>query len=131
GRYLGGFQPAANAHGRFRLLQYRRSTDNPFSLAVAGRIVTAKLYNQRRVIQRLAANRRASDPSAAPSGVEATLAWLDALFASIGRAGSIDEVRGYEGASTARYFQAWSSFLPPAFPFERRSTRPPLNPVNA
>ena len=44
---------------------------------------------------------------------------------------SLDELRGFEGAATARYFQAWAAFLPEAFPFERRSTRPPLNPVNA
>ncbi len=59
------------------------------------------------------------------------LQWLEALLASLKTSQTIDELRGYEGASTARYFQAWASFLPPAFPFERRSTRPPLNPVNA
>jgi CRISPR-associated protein Cas1 len=56
---------------------------------------------------------------------------LDGLFASVSRSQTIDELRGYEGASTARYFQAWAAFLPEAFPFERRSTHPPLNPVNA
>jgi CRISP-associated protein Cas1 len=59
------------------------------------------------------------------------LDWLDALFAPISRSQTLDELRGYEGASTARYFQAWAAFLPEDFPFERRSTRPPLNPVNA
>ena len=59
------------------------------------------------------------------------LDWLDALFAPISRSQTLDELRGYEGASTARYFQAWAAFLPEDFPFERRSTRPPLNSVNA
>jgi CRISPR-associated protein Cas1 len=92
---------------------------------MAGRIVTAKIYNQRRLIQRVATS-RPENPE-----VNATLKWLDSLFGSLKQAASIDELRGYEGTSTARYFQAWASFLPEAFPFERRSKRPPLNPVNA
>jgi CRISPR-associated protein Cas1 len=53
------------------------------------------------------------------------------MLAQISRATSLDELRGYEGAATARYFTAWAEFLPAAFPFEHRSTRPPHNPVNA
>lgn len=115
---------------------------------MAGRIVTAKLYNQRRVLQRLIASRttelrtadcglRIENPSAPepaqpasaqsaicnlqstiPDGQSAlrtpqsALDWLDALFAPISRSQTLDELRGYEGASTARYFQAWAAFLP-------------------
>lgn len=136
GQFLGGFLPATNQHGLARLRQYQRTLDPAFALQMAGRIVTAKLYNQRRVLQRLAANRTTSEPSvpsgaSAPSPIQAALTWLDSLFASIRASTSLDELRGYEGAATARYFQTWATFLPPEFPFERRSTRPPLNPVNA
>jgi CRISPR-associated protein Cas1 len=142
GQFLGGFLPATNQHDLARLHQYERTRDPAFALQIAGRILTAKLYNQRRVLQRLAANRAndrnpsaPSDPSnpldpARPSP-EATLAWLDSLFASLKNSQTLDELRGYEGAATARYFQTWATFLPAEFPFERRSTRPPLNPVNA
>lgn len=152
GSFLGSFLPAQNQHGLSRLQQYRKVLDPAFALTISGRIITAKVYNQRRVIQRLAASRNYdlgvmnSDLKLAPPGeaanpkselinhhteIKNTLAWLDALFTSISASKTIDELRGYEGASTARYFQAWASFLPEAFPFERRSTRPPLNPVNA
>jgi CRISP-associated protein Cas1 len=149
GQFLGGFLPATNAHGLSRLLQYRAQQDAAFMLQMSGRIVAAKLYNQRRVLQRLAASRDADSEAdhsetAAPgsntpgpelshqkSKIDAALSWLDSLFASLRNSKTIDELRGHEGASTARYFQAWAWFLPPAFPFERRSTRPPLNPVNA
>jgi CRISPR-associated protein Cas1 len=161
GQFIGGFLPAGNAHGLARLRQYQRTLDAGFALQMAGRIITAKLYNQRRVLQRLLASRssvgQASPPAgsgdipaaapvvsgeganlkdrvetgAQPSGIKDTLSWLDALFASVSQSKTIDELRGYEGASTARYFQAWSAFLPAEFPFARRSTRPPLNPVNA
>jgi CRISPR-associated protein Cas1 len=143
GRFLGNFLPAQNNHGLARLAQYRRTLDAPFILQMAGRIVTAKLYNQRRVLQRLKASRGdspAAQPAPAsaappagpqPPSVESAIAWLDALFTGLKQSQTIDELRGYEGAATARYFQAWSTFLPPDFPFERRSTRPPLNAVNA
>ena len=140
GQFLGSFLPAHNHHGLTRLRQYQRTLDPAFALQVASRIVAAKLYNQRRALQRLAASRAPtdtpSDPSAASaspdlSATRAALDWLDSLFASIRASQSLDELRGYEGAATARYFATWASFLPPEFPFQRRSTRPPLNPVNA
>jgi CRISPR-associated protein Cas1 len=142
GDHLGAFLPATNAHGLARLRQYRRTLEPLFTLDLARRVVTAKLYNQRRVLQRLGANRSDLDadsppaatvPAKASTGAElaGTLSWLDALFAPLKMSQSLDELRGYEGAATARYFQGWATFLPDAFPFERRSTRPPLNPVNA
>jgi len=153
GRFLGGFLPATNQHGLARLRQYQRTLDPQFALQMAGRIVTAKLYNQRRVLQRIHLSRNsdlaraevAPDGSSIPpasaaskseitnqkSDIASTLGWLDGLFASLKTSQTLDELRGYEGASTARYFQAWATFLPEAFPFERRSTRPPHNAVNA
>jgi CRISPR-associated protein Cas1 len=137
GTFLGSFLPEPNNHGLARLRQYRCTLESEFSLQISGRIVTAKLYNQRRVVQRLGASRAVNQPTLEEKDMEeherldATLKWMDALFAPISKSGSIDELRGYEGTSTARYFQAWAGFLPEEFPFERRSTRPPLNPVNA
>jgi CRISPR-associated protein Cas1 len=133
GKYLGGFHPAGNHHGHSRLRQYERTKDNAFALTLARRIVNSKVYNQRRTLQRVAASRERAEgkESEAAIAISKTLAWLDSLFASIGTTTTIDELRGYEGASTARYFRCWSGFLPAEFPFERRSTRPPLNPVNA
>ena len=187
GQVLGSFLPADAAHGQARLQQYRCTQDPVFSLQMAGRIVAAKIYNQRRVVQRLGASRsrhqagetqgaggrgclkipflsprgtsgerseergnherRASSPQPSPpsdggegeiqnletalAGGESELGLLDGLLHAASRAANIDELRGYEGAATARYFACWGRFLPPEFPFERRSTRPPLNAVNA
>lgn len=123
GQYLGGFQPCAPAHGAWRNRQYKAHLDSGFTLTMSGRIVTAKIYNQRRVLQRMAQNRAAD--------ITSGLDYLGALLSDCARAKNVDELRGYEGASAARYFSQWAAFLPEAFPFDRRSTRPPLNPVNA
>lgn len=150
GQFLGGFLPATNTHGLARLRQYQRIQDPAFTHPIASRIIAAKIYNQRRVLQRLGASRNepthpshhetgahpptpamTTAPSTSQSELAATLQWLDGLLTSLRQAATIDELRGYEGASTARYFHAWAGFLPAAHPFQRRSTRPPLNPVNA
>lgn len=140
GRFLGGVHPATNAHGLARLQQYRRTLDPQFALKISRKILHAKLYNQRRVLQRLLASRRAAVAELPPAATVAdpdddrrqgSITWLDGFFASLRNGNDLEELRGYEGAATARYFQTWASFLPGEFPFERRSTRPPLNPVNA
>lgn len=142
GRFLGNFLPAQNSHGLARLKQYQCTLDPAFALSTARKIVAAKLYNQRRVLQRIS-SRRPDDPetdqnaSSKPlpdrlaADIRSTLKFMDDLAASLKVCKTIDEARGYEGAATAKYFQAWAAFLPQEFPFERRSTRPPLNPVNA
>jgi len=122
-RFIGGFLPPTNKHGLWRLRQYERSLSPDFVLHIARRLVLAKIANQRRVLQRLAANRSLS--------ISEDLAFLQTMRDMAVRATSLDEVRGYEGAAAARYFQTWAGFLPEKFPFERRSTRPPLNAVNA
>ncbi|MCZ7636230.1 MAG: CRISPR-associated endonuclease Cas1 [Verrucomicrobia bacterium] len=73
----------------------------------------------------------ATGSSPSPDLVEQAFVRLAALDQDLARAQDTAQIVGFEGASTAAYFQAWASFLPPEFPFERRSARPPLNPVNA
>ena len=43
----------------------------------------------------------------------------------------IDNLMGIEGAASARYFSVWQSQLPAPWSFERRSRRPPRDPINA
>lgn len=130
GRFLGAFLPATPDHGAARLQHYQRALDPAFQLAIARKIIVAKIYNQRRLVQRVAANRRAENLDV-PPGVTHTLDVLDRSMSLAGVADSLDSLRGHEGLAAARYFSAWGSLLPESFPFERRSTRPPLNPVNA
>lgn len=130
GRFLGSFQPATPDHGASRLRHYQRVLDSDFVLAIARKIVVAKIYNQRRLLQRVAASRRAEN-QAVNSLVPEALTTLDRAMAAAGVAPDTASLRGHEGLAAARYFAAWATLLPDAFPFPRRSTRPPLDPVNA
>lgn len=130
GRFLGSFQPVAPHHGAARLRHYQRSLETSFCREIAAEIISAKIYNQRRLIQRVAANRKADDRNV-PPGIPEAVAFLSRTLDSAVHANPLDSLRGYEGIAAARYFSAWASLLPADASFERRSTRPPLNPVNA
>lgn len=124
GRLLGTCAGPSSCDGALRLQQYRRTLDPEFCLGIARRLVGAKILNQVRLLQRLEANRPGH------VGEEATRS-LQAAAHSADGATSAAELLGVEGAATRRYFAEWANFLPPEFPFEARSTRPPLNPPNA
>lgn len=130
GRFIGAFQPATLDHGASRLRHYQRTLDLVFAQTIAGKLIVAKIYNQRRLLQRVAANRKAEDRPVS-SLIPEALTILDRAMGVAGKCDNLDSLRGHEGLAAARYFAAWASLFPPEFPFERRSTRPPLNSVNA
>lgn len=107
-----------------RHTQHRRAEDPAFALAIAAALAEAKIQNARRVLQRIAANREGSGPDSA-------LTALEHLRRGCLDAGSVDTLRGYEGAAAARYFEALAPYFPPECPFPGRSRRPPLDPPNA
>jgi len=123
GRHLGAFEPPQPPRGLTRRLAHQASVDPAFRLAIASRLVAAKIQNARRALQRLNARRMTFD---AP-----VLSQFKHLLREAERADSVESLLGIEGAAAARYFALWAAYFPPAFPFECRSTRPPLNPVNA
>ncbi len=114
--------PAPNSTARME--QYQRAHDPTFALALAINWVEAKILNSRRVLQRLAANRKELE-------ITPHLLALANLAESCRTAQTIQTLRGYEGTSAGRYFECYATFFPKEIPFESRSRRPPLNPPNA
>ncbi len=106
-----------------RLSHYQRRLDSAFGLEIARSLVEAKIANSRRLLQRLAANRKQSAPAA--------VARLEPFRAGALRATDVDTLRGYEGSAAGAYFEALAGFFPASAPFERRSRRPPHNAANA
>jgi CRISPR-associated protein Cas1 len=122
-RLLGSFEPAGSAHAAARLRQYRAVSEHTFALGVARRLVESKVSNSRRLLQRL----EASHPRLGLGNLEQLLALQNAVAPTK----SLEELRGIEGAAASLFYELWARFLPADFPFERRTRRPPLNPVNA
>jgi CRISPR-associated endonuclease Cas1/CRISPR-associated protein Cas4 len=112
-----------------RAAQYRLREDAGRRLAFARSLVEAKLTHQRTLLRR---NWRAAE-----DGREPVMGRLRQLVARLPQARDIGELMGMEGEGAALYFRAWPGLLNekaaalPAFAFDRRSRRPPADPVNA
>lgn len=122
----GGRGPRSSAN---RMAQYAARADPLRRLAFARSLVEAKLRNQRTLLRRnwrgLAVER------------EALLERLARLIPRAATARDLQTLLGLEGEGAALYFRAFPEMFAdkaaalPAFAFDRRSRRPPADPVNA
>jgi CRISPR-associated endonuclease Cas1/CRISPR-associated protein Cas4 len=122
----GGRGPRS-AHGREA--QYAVRTDAFCRLVFARDLVRAKLRNQRTILRR---NWRGAEAER-----ERTADALKRLAERTATAAGLPELLGVEGEGAAVYFRALPSMFTekvaefPAFAFDRRTRRPPADPVNA
>lgn len=123
GQHLGSFEPPSPPRGLTRRLLYQATGEEAFVFQIGGRIVGAKIANAHRALQRLNSRR--------PSFDKNILCQFNHLIRQVEQAETMNTLRGIEGAAAARYFALWNLFFPAEYPFDKRSTRPPLNPVNA
>src|SRR6266436_1539380 len=113
-----------------RIAQSRAAFDERRSLAFSRTLVAAKIRNCRVFLRR---NFKAGDEADRDAAIEA-LARLAgrAMYAS-----TEAELLGFEGEAAARYFRLFDTMFGaaardfPEFAFEKRTRRPPADPVNA
>lgn len=128
GRYVAGLQVGAGPVQR-RLRQYEALTSREFRMALARRLVQAKIEGQIRYVL------RATRGTARSPAVSAAIAGMRTALRSASRAAQEDELRGAEGLAGRHYFHALSHLIPadeaesmrPA----GRSRRPPRDRFNA
>ncbi|ASC69874.1 CRISPR-associated endonuclease Cas1 [Halomicronema hongdechloris C2206] len=105
--------------------QFLNYTDRTFHLETARAIIRGKLVNSRQLLLRLNRKRHLETVANAISGIQRDINASET-------AGSVDQLRGYEGITAARYFPALGQLLiTPDFTFEERNRRPPRDPVNS
>ncbi|MBU6336077.1 MAG: CRISPR-associated endonuclease Cas1 [Chloroflexi bacterium] len=119
-RHYATVHAAASRDGALRLQQLALVSDADHTLTTARDVLAAKLHNQQVVL------RRQSWPAAGDA-----CAQIARAAAGLAEATTLDQVRGYEGAAAAAYFQAWRASLPPAWGFAGRAFHPPPDPLNA
>ena len=130
GWVLGHTVSTGHRNVSIRIDQYRAAFDGHRSFAFARGLVAAKIKNTRVFLRR---NFKAGDEIARDAA-------LDALARLADRAPHVAteaELLGVEGEAAARYFALFSTMLGetardfPEFAFDKRSRRPPADPVNA
>lgn len=129
GRLFGRLEGPSRGGLALRRAQFAACSNPDRTREIARSIVAGKVINSRQVLLRRAREAAKPDDQAA---LRTAADHLARLGPSLKKAASIDEIRGYEGDAGARYFSVISRcFTDPEFKFERRSRRPPKDPVNA
>lgn len=123
-RLLGSLQPPGSKNVFLRVTQIQRHQDLTFRLATGRAIVQAKILNARRVLQQFARRRLEVDLGPALDALE--VAARKVLLAP-----GLAQLMGVEGDAAAVYFRAYGSLFLKELQFEKRSRRPPKDPVNS
>lgn len=107
-----------------RVQQYERARSPEFALDVAREIVSAKIANSAKVLSRSSRNHP-------ETSLTNEVSQLNGMVKRIGRAGNLDSLRGVEGQAAAAYFKVFGRMLRTGLTFDKRTRRPPTDPVNA
>ncbi|MEO0827713.1 MAG: CRISPR-associated endonuclease Cas1 [Cyanobacteria bacterium J06642_9] len=124
GRYFGRLQTTGQARLDYLIQQVHKAQDPEFVRTQASSIIVGKLHNSRILLLRL--NRRRKTEKATQA-----IATLADLIQTVPAAESVESMLGYEGTGANLYFQAYASLLKGKFEFEKRTRRPPTDPVNS
>lgn len=140
GELLGRLTPPSGKNLDLRRRQYMRGGEPDFCLAFARQVVIGKLLNYRALALRWRRSRRdpaadapvggaGSPPASGPSPT--ALAQLAEATAQAAHAADMATLRGLEGSGSKAYFSLFRACLAPDFSFEKRTRRPPKDPLNA
>ena len=127
GRYVARVEGRASRAATLRREQYRAADNAGRTLAIARACVAGKIANCRTFLRRAG---RTRDEAPAES-FDAASERLVVLGQRALVVDDLDSLRGVEGEAASRYFELLDAVIDrDSMRFERRSRRPPANPVN-
>ncbi|WP_017741215.1 CRISPR-associated endonuclease Cas1 [Scytonema hofmannii] len=129
GRYFGRLQVEGDAKVEYLMRQVECCQNPDFTRRQAEAIVRAKLHNSRILLMRL--NRRRKSQDVDETVIKTAAHDLEVLMSKLPFAENMDMLRGYEGKAATIYFQALGSLFSGSFKFEKRTKRPPTDPINS
>jgi CRISPR-associated protein Cas1 len=130
GRFQGRLEGIGASGGLLRRDQMRAHLDPVRTLTLARTLVKGKLANQRQVLLRAAREARQDEEASLTEAAER----LRLLQTQSDGMDTLDQVRGCEGDGAAWYFEQFKILVRQQradFPWQGRSRRPPLDPINA
>ena len=108
----------------FNNSKYERYLDDDFQAELARTLVQGKINNGRALILRYQRNYPDADFSSELQVIDTALSKLPAQK-------TVNSIMGSEGTATAAYFNAFGKMFRKEFRFDKRTRRPPKDPVNA
>lgn len=118
--------PRPHNDARIRIAQLEAAGDPDTALAIARRLVAGKVGAQHDLLVEIRAER--PDCAAALIG---PMEVLGRMRSHARHKQGLGELRGLEGAASARFFEGFVQAFPPAIGFSGRNRRPPRDPANA
>lgn len=119
GKYIGQMHYTPSGDNERKILQYKFALTG--NILPAQQLLNAKLYNQKRVLQRLATSHKT---------VCTASRMLDKLQKQLHSKTSLEALRGIEGLAAKEYFHSLSGYIPNWCNFTGRR-RPATDPFNA
>lgn len=123
GEYFGRLVNTDAVNVSRQRLQFAMTEDEGFCLALAKRILEAKIHNQCVLLRRYARSSKEK--------VRAEIVILSRTEKRADRCESMEELMGCEGFAARQYFQGLGKLVKEEFRFEKRSKRPPKDEFNA
>ncbi len=124
GKFFGRLESAKQSSVDKYYRQVLAIEEKTFTRAIARKVIDAKIHNQLTVLRRY----YRTDKSKIVSNA---FQQIIAIQKSMGQELQTEQLMGYEGIISKLYFQALGQIVPEEFRFEKRSRRPPLDPVNS
>ncbi len=125
GRYYGRLVGMASKNAPLRQAQWERRHDPVFRIAIARRLLSAKLYNCRTFLRHLNRRRQRRE-------IQEALQQIRRIMNQLEQASDTATLMGYEGEAASAYFRAVGACLDhPYFRFTKRTRRPPRDATNA
>lgn len=126
GRYKGSMTPAISRNSLLRMAQFELAKDVDRCLVVAKSLVMGKIHNMRVMLQR----RKWKDQNCQ---LQDSIRDMARMKRRVNSAENLGKLLGFEGNASALYFGRFNHLLKDemGFQFEKRTRRPPKDPVNA
>ncbi|MEN8445513.1 MAG: CRISPR-associated endonuclease Cas1 [Cyanobacteria bacterium J06555_13] len=125
GRYFGRLQTTGQAKLDYLVAQVEKSQDEEFIRRQARSIIAGKLHNSRKLLMRLNRRRKTAVATQAIKEMATLIKKVRSIEAPV------ESMLGFEGQGASLYFRAYGSLLVGKFEFEKRTRRPPTDPVNS
>jgi len=132
GRFVARVEGPVSGNVLLRREQYRRMDDPDRGTPILCHVVTAKVHNQRAVVQRVRRDHGDKLDAEAASALDDAGAALDRVVHRLADTTAAETARGLEGEAARAYFGVFRHFLRvDGLTFPGRTRRPPTDPVNA
>ena len=132
GRFRALIQGFTSGNVLLRREQYRAADSENRTFELARAFVLGKLANCRTVLRRAIRDANESEPRV--QTIEKSAIRMKIAIEAATTSSDISELRGIEGEAAAQYFSAFNSLqtqFQERFAFQKRSKRPPLDPINS